>query len=131
MRVKSVHVFLAAAAIYGLVHVMLLLLLVGWLGGRFSTLTPLFSTFLSRFDSLSVAALSQSVCIYFPNRGEAVLRAPSTVIEQLDRRWPSRALKSRSNALPARLVLSFFFSICFCGFGAAAAAFVVRGFDVG
>lgn len=45
MRVKSVHVFLAAA-IYGLVHVMLLLL-AGWLGGRFSTLTPLFSTFLS------------------------------------------------------------------------------------
>lgn len=130
MRVKSVHVFLAAAAIYGLVHVMLLLLS-GWLGGRFSTLTPLFSTFLSLSGSSSCCV--ESVCIYFQNRGEAVLRAPSTVIEQLDRRWPSRALKSRSNALPGPVgsLRRTILSICFCGFGAAAAAFVVRGFDVG
>lgn len=45
------------------------------------------------------------MCIYFPNRGELVLRAPSTVIEDSrSTRASRRALKSRSNALPARLV---------------------------
>lgn len=79
---KSVHVFLAAAAaaIYGLVHVMMH---AGWLGGRFSTLTPLFSTFLSLSLAFFELCCVEPVSVYLlsENRGEAVLRAPSTVIE--------------------------------------------------